>query len=121
MVEWILESTIYPYRQGVERTFHEPSFNGKRITGIRETLRKMPSFRGRAPVGRRTFSGHYPYRDNGEKSIELAQEILNRKEKSLLNLYSLSVKELKGIPGIGKVKAVQLKCLAEITDRKSVV
>ena len=50
----------------------------------------------------------------GKKSIDVAQEILSRNEKSLLNLYYLSVKELVSIPGIGKVKAVQLKCLAEI-------
>ena len=53
----------------------------------------------------------------GRQSIEVAQEILNYKEKSLLNLYRLSIKELKSIPGIGEVKAVQLKCLAEITRR----
>lgn len=53
----------------------------------------------------------------GKKSIDVAQEILNRKEKSLLNLYYLSIRELTDIPGIGMVKAVQLKCLAEITRR----
>lgn len=53
----------------------------------------------------------------GRKSIDVAQEILNCKEKSLLNLYYLSIKELMDVPGIGMVKAVQLKCLAEITKR----
>lgn len=53
----------------------------------------------------------------GKNSIDVAHEILNRKEKSLLNLYYLSMKELTDIPGIGMVKAVQLKCLAEITKR----
>lgn len=53
----------------------------------------------------------------GKKSIEVAQEILNCKEKNLLNLYLMSLKELTEIPGIGTVKAVQLKCLAEITKR----
>ncbi len=53
----------------------------------------------------------------GKKSIEVAQEILNRREKNLLNLYLLSLKDLIAIPGIGTVKAVQLKCLAEITKR----
>ena len=32
----------------------------------------------------------------GRQSIEVAQEILNYKEKSLLNLYRLSIKELCG-------------------------
>lgn len=53
----------------------------------------------------------------GQKSIDVAREILNRREKSLLNLHHLSFRELTDIPGIGKVKAVQLKCLAEITKR----
>lgn len=53
----------------------------------------------------------------GRKSIEVAQEILNCKEKSLLNLYHLSIKEFMEIHGIGTVKAIQLKCLAEITKR----
>ena len=43
--------------------------------------------------------------------------MLNRREKNLLNLYRLSFKELTEISGIGKVKAIQLKCLAEITRR----
>ncbi len=52
-----------------------------------------------------------------KKSIDVAQEILSRKEKSLLNLYQYSIQELTEIDGIGKVKAIQLKCLAEITKR----
>lgn len=55
----------------------------------------------------------------GRKSIEVAQEILSRKEKSILNIHLLSMKELLEIPGIGTVKAIQLKCLAEITKRVS--
>jgi len=55
----------------------------------------------------------------GRKSVDVAQEILNKKEKNLLNLYRLSFKELMEIPGIGRVKAIQLKCLAEITKRMS--
>ena len=55
----------------------------------------------------------------GKKSVEVAQELLSRREKNLLNLYRLSVKELKDIPGIGTVKAIQLKCLAEIARRIS--
>lgn len=53
----------------------------------------------------------------GRKSIDVAQEILNRNEKNLLNLHHMSFKELMSIPGIGTVKAIQLKCLAEITKR----
>ena len=53
----------------------------------------------------------------GMKSTDVAQKILNCKEKSLLNLYYLSIQELTDIPGVGMVKAVQIKCLAEITKR----
>lgn len=53
----------------------------------------------------------------GRKSIDVAQEILNCNEKSLLNLFHMSLDELMKISGIGTVKAVQLKCLAEITKR----
>ncbi len=53
----------------------------------------------------------------GRKSVDVAQDLLSRDEKSLLNLYRLSIRELKTIPGIGMVKAIQLKCLAEITKR----
>lgn len=53
----------------------------------------------------------------GKKSIDVAQEILSCREKSILNLFQLSIRELTEIDGIGKVKAIQLKCLAEITRR----
>lgn len=56
---------------------------------------------------------------NGIRSVELAQNILSRKKKGLLNLFDLSMKELMEIPGIGKVKAIQLKCIAELTKRIS--
>lgn len=53
----------------------------------------------------------------GKKSIDLAQEILNQNERNLLNLYQMGLKDLMKISGIGKVKAVQLKCVAELTRR----
>ena len=53
----------------------------------------------------------------GKKSIEVAQDILNRNQRNLLNLHHLSMKDFMEIPGIGTVKAIQLKCLAEITKR----
>lgn len=56
---------------------------------------------------------------NGIRSVELAQNILNRQESGLLNLYNLSKEELMDIPGIGKVKAIQLKCIAELSKRMS--
>lgn len=56
---------------------------------------------------------------NGIRSVELAQNILNRQDRGLLNLYDLSKEELMEIPGVGKVKAIQLKCIAELAKRMS--
>lgn len=56
----------------------------------------------------------------GKSSLELAGEILRRKNGSgLLALYHMSQKELAAIPGIGKVKAVQLQCIGELSKRIS--
>lgn len=56
---------------------------------------------------------------NGMRSTELAQNILNVQKGGLLNLCSLSLEELMRLPGIGKVKAIQLKCIAELAKRIS--
>lgn len=53
----------------------------------------------------------------GRKSIEVAQDFLNRKNRNLLNLYEISHEDMMKIPGIGKVKAIQLKCIAELSER----
>ncbi len=50
-------------------------------------------------------------------AVALAQRILQADGKNLLNLYHLSVEELMRFPGIGKVKAIQLKCVAELSRR----
>ena len=54
---------------------------------------------------------------NGMKSVEVAQNLLSLGERSLLNLYGLSFGELQQIKGIGQVKAIQLKCIAELSKR----
>lgn len=53
----------------------------------------------------------------GKKSIEVAQEFLAQGSRNLLNLYELSFDEMKSIHGIGQVKAIQLKCVAELSKR----
>lgn len=53
----------------------------------------------------------------GKTSVELAQQFLAAGSGSLLNLYDYSYRSLIQIPGIGSVKAVQLKCIAEISRR----
>ena len=55
-----------------------------------------------------------------ESSVSIAQKILalgNQKENSLRFLHELSLEELKKIKGIGKVKAIQLKAIGELTKR----
>lgn len=54
------------------------------------------------------------------KPVEIGQEILSLpsvKEHGLSGLYHVTVEELMGINGIGQVKAVKLKCLAELSMR----
>ncbi len=53
-------------------------------------------------------------------ALELAQKVLSLgkgSEQGLNSLHHLSVKELMTIPGIGEVKAVKIKCLAELAIR----
>lgn len=54
--------------------------------------------------------------------IDIAHQVMNMgkgKEKGLNSLFSLSLEELKSIRGIGTVKAVNLKCIAELVKRMS--
>ncbi len=50
-------------------------------------------------------------------ALQLSQLLLARKERSLLNLIVMDLDEMREIPGIGLVKAVQLKCVAELSRR----
>ncbi len=54
------------------------------------------------------------------KAVDIGQEILSLssvREHGLSGLYHVTVQELMGINGIGQVKAVKLKCLAELSMR----
>ncbi len=55
----------------------------------------------------------------GKTSVELAGEIITLQdgERSLLALHQKSIKDLMQIYGIGKVKAITLKCVAELSNR----
>lgn len=55
----------------------------------------------------------------GERSIELADHILNfsKDMPGLQGLNYLTLEDLMTIRGIGKVKAIQLLCVAELTKR----
>lgn len=50
-------------------------------------------------------------------AVELAFELLVYKSGGLLNLHQMSLQELKSISGIGSVKAIQLKAVAELSNR----
>ncbi len=54
-----------------------------------------------------------------EKSIDLARKVLtiSNCNDSLLNITRLTLKDLLQIKGIGRVKAVQIKCIAELSRR----
>lgn len=55
----------------------------------------------------------------GESSVDLARKILSisNYEKSILGLCHLSLHELMKVKGIGKVKAIQILCLLELSKR----
>ena len=55
-------------------------------------------------------------------ALQLAEQVLGLAKypkEGLLGLYDVTLKELQGIKGIGQVKAVKLKCLAELSMRMS--
>lgn len=55
-------------------------------------------------------------------ALELAEDVLKlsrHPKEGLLGLHELTLDELMGIKGIGEVKAVKLKCLAELSRRIS--
>lgn len=54
---------------------------------------------------------------HGRKSIEVSQDFLGIGNRNLLNLYDVSFEDMKRIRGIGQVKAIQLKCIAELSRR----
>ncbi len=53
-----------------------------------------------------------------ERAVDLATKVLNSSTQKGLNaLHHLTLKELTCIKGIGKVKAIQLQCVAELSKR----
>ena len=55
----------------------------------------------------------------GSNVLEISRAILNRARGSdgLLAVHQLSVNELMEIPGVGQVKALQIRCLSELCKR----
>ena len=56
---------------------------------------------------------------NGLSAVELSKKILNLSMncKGLLGLYHLQVSDLMSVKGIGSVKAIKIKCIAELSMR----
>lgn len=52
-------------------------------------------------------------------SVDVARNLLNGRQGNLLNLYEMSYEELLQFEGIGKIKAIQLKAIAELSKRIS--
>lgn len=52
-----------------------------------------------------------------ENSLDIARRILQGNHNNLLNLYDLSYHDLLHFTGIGPVKAIQLKAVAELSKR----
>ena len=55
----------------------------------------------------------------GSPSVHMAEEILSlsKDRKGLLGLHTLSLAQLKSVKGIGTVKAIQIKCIGELSKR----
>lgn len=55
----------------------------------------------------------------GRGSLEVAAKVLNSSSAcpGILGIHHSSIEELMKIPGVGKVKAIQIKCIAELARR----
>lgn len=59
---------------------------------------------------------------NGTKeftAIDISNRILNKINNNLRELQDISLDDFRDIPGIGKVKAIQLRAICELTKRMS--
>lgn len=52
-----------------------------------------------------------------ETAVDIARKILKGNHNNLLNLYDLTYRDLTHFTGIGQVKAIQLKAIAELSKR----
>lgn len=55
----------------------------------------------------------------GSPSVEMADGVLNlsKDKEGLLGLHQLTLTELQSVKGIGMVKAIQIKCIGELSKR----
>ncbi|MBC7958324.1 MAG: DNA repair protein RadC [Vallitaleaceae bacterium] len=52
-----------------------------------------------------------------ERSIDLAHRVLTLNKRGLAGIHQTSLNELESISGIGRVKAIQIKAIAELSTR----
>lgn len=55
----------------------------------------------------------------GESALELSRKVLAHHGNGLLGIYHMSISDLQKIRGLGKVKALQIQCIAELSKRIS--
>lgn len=53
-------------------------------------------------------------------ALDISKTILSGRQNNLLNLFEMSYEDLIKVPGIGKVKAIQLKAVCELSKRISI-
>lgn len=55
----------------------------------------------------------------GSTSVAMAEEVLklSKDKEGLLGLHQVSMAQLQSVRGIGQVKAVQIKCIGELSKR----
>ena len=56
----------------------------------------------------------------GEDTVSIAKKVLalsGERQGGIIGLHHISLKELMSIKGIGQVKAIKLKCIAELSSR----
>ena len=66
----------------------------------------------------------FPHYDKEKNAVQLAEQVLQLAKypkEGLLGLHDVSLEKLESIKGIGRVKAVKLKSIAELSVRAPAV
>ena len=109
MIEY---NVIYVCFPGEQRgSIYEQNYYGKRIAGFGKAI--CPEYLSDAEL----LAVIIRSGTSGLKSVEVAQNLLNDGHRNLLNLYDIPFEKMQKIRGIGPIKAIQLKCIAELSKR----
>lgn len=126
-----IECTFLLFYAKITSAFCIPFFESEKGNHMKDTIMEMPDYQ--RPYEKCLREGEQSLSDRellavilrcgvqGLSSLTLADKILNLSEQTghsgLLGLFHASVPELMKIHGIGKVKAIQLKCIGELSKR----